>query len=51
MTGFAGTVTCVTQAISGLAPVDPGAQPAALRRMGDRSRDRLKQTSRFGINA
>jgi hypothetical protein len=28
MTGLAGTVTCVTQAVPGLAPVDPGAQPA-----------------------
>ncbi len=51
MTGLAGTVTCVTQAGSGLAPIDPGAQPAEQRRMGGRSRDRLKQTSWFGINA
>jgi hypothetical protein len=29
MTGFVGTVTCVTEAVSGLAPIDPGAQPAA----------------------
>jgi hypothetical protein len=48
MTGLAGTVTCVTQAVPGLAPVDP-----------ERSRQHYAawetvhaiQTSRFGINA
>jgi hypothetical protein len=51
MTGFVGTVTGVTEAASGLAPIDPSAQPAAQRRRGGRSRYKRKQTSRFGIKA
>jgi hypothetical protein len=50
MTGFVGTVTGVTEAGSGLAPIDPGDYGSVTPHVR-RSRDQQKQTSRFGINA